>query len=231
MELQKTNDNPLSLIEIALNKNDIDINTLERLLDLQERWEQNQARKAFNTAFAEFQKEKPKLVKSGKASFETRTGGITEYKYQELTTIQDAVDPILSKNGLSYSFKREDTEKEIKITCILRHTAGYSEENSLVAPADQSGSKNAIQAIGSTVTYLKRYTLENALGLSSHKDDDGHAATKPKVSEKDWFDLQVFLEDRKDKIPSNYFKSLSDIVNHKDEKNYLKTLNYLKSIK
>mgnify|MGYP000541184124 FL=1 len=61
------------------------------------------------------------------------------------------------------------------VTCILSHRDGHSEESSLSGPADASGSKNAIQAIGSTLTYLQRYTLVQALGLAAGDDDDGKA--------------------------------------------------------
>jgi hypothetical protein len=63
----------------------------------------------------------------------------------------------------------------IVVTCILSK-GGYREENSLPGPADTSGSKNPIQAIGSTVTYLERITLKAALGLSATDDDDGNSA-------------------------------------------------------
>ena len=48
------------------------------------------------------------------------------------------------------------------------------------ASPDTSGSKNAVQSIGSTVTYLQRYTLYSILGLASaEQDDDGGAAAQP----------------------------------------------------
>jgi hypothetical protein len=58
----------------------------------------------------------------------------------------------------------------------VTHRDGHSEETSLASPVDTSGSKNAVQQIGSTVEYLRRYTLLAALGLATSKDDDGHAA-------------------------------------------------------
>jgi hypothetical protein len=80
--------------------------------------------------------------------------------------------PILSTHGISYRFRTKVEDKMIVVTCILSK-GGYREENSLPGPADTSGSKNPIQAIGSTVTYLERITLKAALGLSATDDDDG----------------------------------------------------------
>lgn len=62
------------------------------------------------------------------------------------------------------------------ITCVISHRDSHGEENSLSAGADHSGEKNAIQAIGSTPTYLQRITLKVALGLAAAEDDDGKAA-------------------------------------------------------
>lgn len=59
---------------------------------------------------------------------------------------------------------------------MISHRDGHSAENSLSAGADHGGEKNAIQAIGSTLTYLQRMTLKAALGLAAAEDDDGKAA-------------------------------------------------------
>jgi hypothetical protein len=85
------------------------------------------------------------------------------------------VDPIIGKHGLSYRFRTTQTDK-ISVTCILSHKAGHSEETRLPAPPTPSGNKNAIQAIGSTLTYLQRYSLVQMLGLAAANDDDGKAA-------------------------------------------------------
>ena len=63
------------------------------------------------------------------------------------------------------------------MTCIVSHRQGYSEENTLSAGRDESGNKNSIQAIGSTLTYLQRMTLKAALGLAASSDDDGAASS------------------------------------------------------
>jgi hypothetical protein len=52
----------------------------------------------------------------------------------------------------------------------------------LRAGADQSGAKNSIQAIGSTISYLQRYTLKAALGLAAANDDDGKASGSTEAS-------------------------------------------------
>jgi hypothetical protein len=76
----------------------------------------------------------------------------------------------------NYRFNVDQTEKSMKVTCIVRHRDGHFEETTLMSPIDTSGSKNAVQQIGSTQSYLQRYSLMAALGLAASRDDDGHAA-------------------------------------------------------
>lgn len=140
--------------------------TLERLLALQERWEAGQARKAFDAAIAEAKAEIPIVAKNAT--------GHNSKRYADFAAYAAALKPILAKHGLSYRFRTDQSDK-IMVTCILSHRDGHSEESSLSGPADASGSKNAIQAIGSTLTYLQRYTLVQALGLAAGDDDDGKA--------------------------------------------------------
>lgn len=64
----------------------------------------------------------------------------------------------------------------VTVTCIISHRDGHFEENTLSAGRDESGNKNSIQAVGSTLTYLQRMTLKASLGLAASDDDDGASA-------------------------------------------------------
>jgi hypothetical protein len=152
------------------------IEVVEKLMALHERWEANQGRKAFDEAMAAAKAEIPVIFKSREVDF-TSTKGRTHYRYEDLAEIAKTINPILSKHGLSYRFRTTSPANEpVTVTCIVSHRLGYSEENSLSAGRDESGNKNSIQAIGSTLTYLQRMTLKAALGLAASDDDDGKAA-------------------------------------------------------
>lgn len=140
---------------------------VEKLMNLQERWETGQARKAFDRAIA--------AAKAKITPIQRNAKGHNDKRYADFAAIAKVVDPILSKHGLSYRFRTAQGER-ISVTCILSHEDGHSEETTLSGPADASGSKNAIQAIGSTLTYLQRYSLVQMLGLAASNDDDGKAA-------------------------------------------------------
>jgi hypothetical protein len=153
------------------------VETLERLMALQERWQANEARKAFNMAVASAKAEIPVISKNRKVDYAPKNGGRVQYDHEDLAEIARTVDPILSRYGLSYRFRTTIADGGlITVTCVLSHQGGHFEENALSAGRDESGSKNNIQAVGSTQTYLQRYTLKAALGLAAAKDDDGAAA-------------------------------------------------------
>lgn len=168
---------PMAMIDRAVASG-ADPVTLERLLALQERWEAGQAKKAFDAALASAKGEIPTIIKNREVGYDHKTGeGKTSYRHEDLAEIARTVDPILAKYGLSYRFRTTSNINEpIVVTCILSHRDGHSEENTLMAGKDESGKKNSIQAIGSTITYLQRYTLKAALGLAASNDDDGRQA-------------------------------------------------------
>jgi hypothetical protein len=146
---------------------------LAKYMDLHERWQDRQALQAFNAAMADAKAEIPVITKNREVDF-TSPKGRTNYKHEDLGEITRVVTPILAKHGITVRFRTSSVPGEpIAVTCIIRHRDGHSEENTLIAGRDDSGNKNSIQAIGSTVTYLQRYTLKAALGLAAAEDDDG----------------------------------------------------------
>lgn len=145
------------------------------LMALYERWESGQARKAFDAAVAAAKGEIPPIIKNRTVDFNSSKGRTT-YQHEDLAEIARTVDPILNRNGLSYRYRASQEGAKLRMTCILSHRDGYSEETTLESSEDHSGNKNSIQAIGSAATYLQRYTLKLALGLATTADDDGKAS-------------------------------------------------------
>jgi hypothetical protein len=152
------------------------IDVLEKLMGLQERWERNQAKRAFDNALADAKAKFPIIRKSRQVEYPNRTGGRTGYSYEDLADIARAIDEPLAEHGLSYRFRTASPPGErVSVTCIVSHRDGHSEENTLSDNPDTSGAKNSVQAIGSIVTYLQRYTLKAALGLAAAVDDDAQS--------------------------------------------------------
>lgn len=154
---------PPAMVQLAIEKG-ASLDQLEKLMDMQERWEANEARKAYVSALNAFKVNPPTVKKNKAASF--GSGNKTAYEYADLAQVTNLIAPALSAHGLSHSWQADQQDNNIKVTCTLTHVLGHRESVTLSAPADTSGSKNAIQAIASTVTYLERYTLLAITGLA-----------------------------------------------------------------
>lgn len=163
---------PMGMMLAALNQG-AQLEQIEKMMDLQDRWQKGEAKKAYDTAFAAFKAEAVKIVKGRKVT----DGPLKNKSYAELHDVVNAVTPALSKHGLSSSWKLTRDEKDwMEVTCYLRHVGGHEESVSMGGPPDAGGAKNAIQARASTKTYLERYTLKAITGLSEQEDDtDGNA--------------------------------------------------------
>ena len=173
--------NPMSMLAVAVQRG-MDPETIGKLLALQKEYEANEARKAFNVAFAEFKGEAIKILRNKLVT----DGPLKGRSYAELFSIVDAVTPPLSAHGLSASWKITKDEKDwIEVTCTLKHSLGHSESVSMGGPPDTGGAKNAIQARASSVTYLEKYTLKAICGVSEQGDDDDGKGNGKKETEPD----------------------------------------------
>lgn len=179
---------PMELLSRALERG-ADLAMVEKLMDLAERQDRLQARRAYDEAIAAAKAEIPVIRKNRQVKFASKNGGAdTNYVHEDLAEIARVVTPILSRHGLSYRFRTHyEPNQPVSVTCIISHKQGYSEENTLPGPPDNSGNKNSLQAIGSTCTYLQRMTLKAALGLAAAADDDGNSSDSadPPITEEE----------------------------------------------
>lgn len=184
---------PAGMMAMAV-ANGQDLVQLEKLLDLQIRWEENEAKKAYHKAMAAFKSDPPKIDKDQHVKFETAKGK-TEYKHASLANVTDKINRALSEHGLSAGWKQAQGEGGIlSVTCTITHELGHSESTTLSAGLDLSGGKNNIQALGSTNSYLERYTILALTGLATKEmDDDGVGSEQPEYVTGDQRDEIVAL--------------------------------------
>jgi len=170
MSTELQTQNPEQLITLAIQSN-ANIEVLERLMMLRERYMAQIAKESFFDALVNFQKLVPEIKKDKQVKFDTKAGS-TDYWYAPLASVIRQIKDPISEVKIAYQWKIEDDGDKIKVTCELTHM-NHTERTTLSASPDTSGGKNAVQGRGSTVEYLKRYTLECALGLSTADDIDG----------------------------------------------------------
>lgn len=188
---------PMAILRHAI-LNGASLEVIDRLMALQERYERNLARKEFDQAIAAFKAKLPVIEKNKHVGFKSKKAGATDtsYWHEDLGQIARTIDPILGENGLSYRFRvQSEVDKPVIVTCIISHKLGHFEETTLSGPKDQSGNKNALQSIGSAITYLQRYTLKAALGLAAARDDDAQSAEEEEtIDEEQMIELREGLE-------------------------------------
>ncbi|MCV9909956.1 ERF family protein [Brucella sp. HL-2] len=177
-ETSVTNLTPMQMA-YQLIQGGADLGSVKEMLAVSKELAADQAKRSFSVAIAAAKAELKPIVKN-------RDGHNT--RYADFAAIAAAVDPIITAHGLSYRFRTTQNDGRNQVTCIIEHVDGHAEENTISAPSDTSGNKNAIQAIGSALTYLQRYSLVQALGIAVAHDDDGKSAVKgPELISKQQF--------------------------------------------
>jgi hypothetical protein len=161
---------PAEMISTAMASG-ANLDQLEKLLSLQERWEKTNSVKEFNRAMAQFKANPPRIEKDKHVSYSTSSGTM-KYDHATLANIVEKITAELSKYGLSASWRTAQNGKEVTVTCRISHSAGHNEETSLCASTEGAGKMNAVQAIGSVISYLQRYTLMSICGLAAHDQDN-----------------------------------------------------------
>ena len=144
---------------------------IEKMMELQERNDANNARKAYHVAMAAFKANPPDIEKNQHVEYST-SKGVTAYDHADLANVTGQINKSLSEYGLSSGWKTTQANGAITVTCTITHIMGHHESTELTSAPDDSGGKNKIQAIGSAITYLERYTILSLTGLATREQDD-----------------------------------------------------------
>lgn len=184
-----------SLVRLAIERG-VDVGILERLVALQERVAERDARAAFFEALAGFQDECPEIPKSSKAEIATKSGARYSYTYAPLEAITRAIRPALRKHGLSYSWDVEQGDGALIVICILRHVEGHQERASFPVPIDAGARMSPAQANGAALTYGRRQSLVAVLGLTTADDTDaGTPVDDTKITDAQVADLTALCDE------------------------------------
>ena len=157
----------------------VDVDKLERLIEMQRGIVRENAKAAFNAAYAQMQSAMPLIEERGQIAVK----GTVRSTYAKLEDIHEAIKPVLHRFGFALRHRTEwpaDREKVIRIVGILSHEQGHAEESAFEAPMDRSEFRTDIQSMGSTVSYGRRYTTLDLLNIATKQaDDDGRKAGRP----------------------------------------------------
>lgn len=170
----------MQVIARAASDPNVNIDKMERLLQMQERIMGQRARGAYAAALSRMQPELPIVDRRGRIEIKDKTTQEVKQStpYALWEDLNEAIKPVLGRHGFALSFRTGLADDgRVKVTAILSHEDGHQEETTMVLPHDSTGSKNAVQAIGSSTSYGKRYAACAILNITSRgEDDDGEAA-------------------------------------------------------
>jgi len=181
---------PGYLLQLAVQQG-ADLEKLERLMALQERWEAAEAKRSFVAAMAAFKAEPMTIFKKKQVGYTTKDGDFVGYTHARLSDVTDVVVPAMGRHGLSHRWDIRQDGGRIHVSCVVTHRLGHSEAVVMDSPPDTSGKKNPLQQIASATSYLQRYTLLAVTGMATNDMDNdaseagGGADTKDKASDVD----------------------------------------------
>ncbi len=152
--------------------NSIEPSRIAQLMELQVQAEKREAEKAFIAAMTRLQPRLPRITKYGKIDL-GKGKPLTFAKYED---VDAAIRPLLTEEGFSIAFGTAPYERGIVITATLSHASGHSRTESMPLPFDEGPGRNKLQAVGSTMSYGKRYLVCAMLNIvTENEDDDGNA--------------------------------------------------------
>jgi len=188
----------LVMIERLATNPQLNIEVFDRLLAARQSEEDRAAERAFNAAMSIAKGELSPVLKTRDVDFTGKSGTRTKYRYESFADVARVVDPVFAAHGLAYRFAVEQQADMARVTCIVSHADGYSERVKLESKVDPgSTGMSLVQALGSALTYLQRYSLRAAIGLAAAIDDDGKGAggTSPRIGAEAANDLYQLIRE------------------------------------
>lgn len=170
----------LGVIARAARDPSVDIDKMERLIALQERVQDRDARIAFIEAKRAMRPSLPVITERGKIIIRDkgdRNKIVQETSFALFEDLNEILMPIVTEHGFDITFRNgTGPDGKVRVYTVLSHIEGHSEETFFDLPPDGSGSKNAVQAIGSSTSYAKRYGMLEILNVTTKGEDDGGVA-------------------------------------------------------
>lgn len=171
----------MSIISGLASNPNVDIDKLQQLLVMQERWEINEDKKSFRESMVRFKENAPKIVKDTHVKFKNSKGDFTEYDHASIGNVCEVIGKALADVGITHAWTTSQEGSNVTVTCTLSFGL-YSESTSMTAGQDESGGKNTIQARISTKSYLERHTLTGITGMATNEaEDDGNGLQRTAV--------------------------------------------------
>lgn len=208
----------MSIIQQVATNPNADIDKMERLMVMHEQYQAKQSKQAFDAAMAKMQEDLPVVRERGAIRDKYKNVQSTYALWED---INEQLKPVLAKHGFALSFRIPRNERGVEVEGVLSHREGHRESTSILLPADATGSKNAVQAVASSVSYGKRYTAGALLNFTTTgEDDDGQGAnqapeqpTEPVITPGQAAQLGALLQKCSQTLQDNFAAKYGDPAN------------------
>lgn len=165
----------MAALTTAASNPQFNAQNLSLMLEALRQIKKDEAEAEFNRYLSELQPKLPRVGKDGHVKYPSSKGGDVDFHFATYDAIDRAIRPLLAEYGFSISFDTEISDKGDVYVGTLAHKLGHSKVSRMRLPADTSGGKNALQAVGSTDSYARRYLVTRLLNIVTEgADNDGN---------------------------------------------------------
>ena len=195
--------NLMQALAVAAANPAMDVAKVKELFAMHRELQDREAAQAFSDALARAQANIRPIAKD-------RRNEHTKSMYATLAAIVDEGTPIITAEGLAVSYDMYDPggrDKDMpapvqgwhRVIAIVSHRGGHSRKYHFDGPLDDAGkdgtkNKTGIQAMGSTVSYLRRYLFCMIFNVATVDDDDGNGSGDARMDEKKLADHLAALD-------------------------------------
>ncbi|MDE1828233.1 MAG: ERF family protein [Candidatus Micrarchaeota archaeon] len=188
----------LAIIARAASDPAVDVDKMQKLLDMKERMDAKLGESEFNAAMSAVQAELRRIVADA-SNPQTRS------KYASYAALDRVVRPIYTTHGFALSFDTGETtlDQAVRVQCYVSHRGGFSRTYHVDMPADGKGAKGGdvmtkTHATGSAMSYGMRYLLKMIFNIAIGEDDDGGNAAGnnlPRITQDQALNLKALLDE------------------------------------
>jgi hypothetical protein len=198
----------LQVIERAARSPEVDIDKMERLMEMHERIVRKRAEEGYNAAMAEAQA-KMRRVSTDAVNPQTRSN------YATYGALDRALRPVYTDAGFALSFDSEPSplDQHVRVLCIVSHRDGFSRTHHIDMPNDGKGAKGndvmtKTHAQGAAMSYGMRYLLKMIFNVAIGEDDRDGNESDESLPDEYAAELKQMLHDTEADV-ARFLKALS----------------------
>ena len=219
----KAEDTGLTMFERMVRDPSVDVDKLERLMQLHERTTARLAEEQFNAAMSAAQTDMRQVAAD---AYNKQTNS----RYASYSALDAALRPIYTKHGFGLSFDTGDgaLAQHVRVLCYVTHTGGHARTYKADIPADGKGAKGGdamtlTHAFGAATAYGMRYLLKMIFNVAIGEDDrDGNGPPIKEVKapagfEDWWADIQATADSGYKALEAAWKASKADYRHHLNE--------------